>query len=354
MVQAQKPGGRELLQQAVLQGLNTIIDSLVHNAGIAPGCIAHVVAAGNTVMSHLLLGLETRYIRQAPYTPVANVFPSVDVQQAGLNLPAGIPLHLFPAVASYVGGDIVAGVLASGLSTRPELCLFIDIGTNGEIVLGNQDWLMTASCSAGPAFEGGGLRCGMRAAPGAIERLHIDPETLEPMIITVGHSAARGICGSGAISALACFSEENGGEDVVITEPDISNLLRAKAAMFAGYQCLLEKASLRFEDLQQVIIAGAFGDFLDVREAVTIGLLPDIAPERFSFIGNASLLGAQMACLSGAMRADAERISRNMTNIELSDDSSFMDRYVAAMFLPHTDARLFPNAALPSRTGSAQ
>jgi len=248
---------------------------------------------------------------------------------------------------------------------------------------------MTASCSAEPTFEGGGLHCGMRAAPGAIERLHIDPETLEPMIITVGHAVARGICGSGAISILACFlttgiidqngrfntqcssqrirkgpdgmefvlssREENGGEDVVITEPDISNLLRAKAAMFAGYQCLLEKASLRFEDLQQVIIAGAFGDYLDVREAIIIGLLPDIAPECFSFIGNASLLGAQLCCLSGAMLTDAERISRNMTNVELSDDSSFMDRYMAAMFLPHTDARLFPNAAPPKvYTGAAQ
>jgi uncharacterized 2Fe-2S/4Fe-4S cluster protein (DUF4445 family) len=388
MVQAQKPGGRELLQQAVLEGLNSIIDRLINDSGIEPGCISHVVAAGNTVMSHLLLGLETRHIRQAPYTPVVNVFPPLRAQQAGLHVPTGVPLQIFPAVAAYVGGDIVAGVLASGLYTRPELCLFIDIGTNGEIVLGNRDWLMTASCSAGPAFEGGGLRCGMRAAPGAIERLHIDPETLEPMIITVGHAAARGICGSGAISILACFlstgiigqngrfntqcssqrirkgpdgvefvlssREENGNEDVVITEPDINNLLRAKAAMFAGYQCLLEKTSLRFEDLQQVIIAGAFGDFLDVREAVTIGLLPDIAPERFVFIGNASLLGAQLSCLSGAMLADAERISRNMTNIELSDDSSFMDRYMAAMFLPHTDTRLFSNAALPTaRAGVA-
>jgi uncharacterized 2Fe-2S/4Fe-4S cluster protein (DUF4445 family) len=145
--------------------------------------------------------------------------------------------------------------------------------------------------------------------------------------------------------------EENGGEDVVITEPDINNLLRAKAAMFAGCQCLLEKASLGFDDLQQIIIAGAFGDYLDVHEAIAIGLLPDIPHERFSFIGNASLLGAQLGCLSGAMFDAAERISRNMTNIELSDDSSFMDRYVAAMFLPHTDARLFPNAALPSRAG---
>ena len=378
MVHAQKPDGRERLQRSVVEGMNSIIDSLMKSANIEPRHISHITAAGNTVMIHLLLGLETRHIRQAPYTPVANVFPRYAQRSWGYACRSRFSCRFSPAVAAYVGGDIVAGVLASGLHTRPELCLYIDIGTNGEIVLGDQDWLMTASCSAGPAFEGGGLRCGMRASPGAIERLHIDPETCEPMIITVEHKAARGICGSGAISILAGFlttgiidqggrfnqqcpsqrirkgpdgmefvlssREENGNEDVVITEPDINNLIRAKAAMFAGYQCLLEKASLGFEDLQQVIIAGAFGDFLNVREAITIGLLPDIALERFSFIGNASLLGAQLGCLSQAMLEDGERIARNMTNIELSDDAHFMDRYVAAMFLPHTDARLFPNA----------
>jgi len=377
MVHAQKKDGRERLQQAVVEGLNTIIDTLLKDTKLASQQISHISAAGNTVMIHLLLALETRHIRQAPYTPVANVFPPVSAAEAGLKVPKHVPLQVFPAVAAYVGGDIVAGVLASGLHTRPELCLYIDIGTNGEIVLGDQDWLMTASCSAGPAFEGGGLRCGMRAASGAIERLHIDPETCEPMIITVDHKAARGICGSGAISILAGFMtsgiidqngrfnrdcpstrirkgpdgmefvlsshEENGAEDVVITEADINNLIRAKAAMFAGYQCLLEKASLGFNDLEQIIIAGAFGDFLNVREAITIGLLPDIAPERFSFIGNASLLGAQLGCLSETLQEESERVARNMTNIELSDDAHFMDRYVAAMFLPHTDACLFPS-----------
>jgi len=385
MVNAQKADGQKRLQQSVVEGLNKIIDNLLKNSGIEPRYISHVTAAGNTVMMHLLLALETRHIRQAPYTPVANVFPALRAEDIGLKLPERVKLQVFPAVAAYVGGDIVAGVLASGLHTRPELCLFIDIGTNGEIVLGNQDWLMTASCSAGPAFEGGGLRCGMRAAPGAIERLHIDPETREPMIITIDHAAARGICGSGAISILAGFlttgiidqngrfnqqcptprirkgpdgmefvlssREENGGQDVVITEADINNLIRAKAAMFAGYQCLIEKASLNFKDLEQIIIAGAFGDFLNVREAITIGLLPDIAPERFSFIGNASLLGAQLGCLSQNRQEDGERVARNMTNIELSDDPHFMDRYVAAMFLPHTNARLFPNAeASPAHT----
>lgn len=382
MVQAQKPGGRELLQKAVVEGLNTVIDSLLQKSGIQAHSISHVTAAGNTVMTHLLFALETRHVREAPYTPVANSFPQVNARDIGLNVPDTALLQVFPAVAAYVGGDIVAGVLSSGVHTASELSLYIDIGTNGEIVLGDQDWLMTASCSAGPAFEGGGLRCGMRAAPGAIERLHIDPETLEPMIITVDHAAVRGICGSGAISILAGFltagiidqngrfnrncptkrirkgpdgmefllssREENGADDVVITEPDINNLIRAKAAMFAGYQCLLEKASLGFDDLQQVIIAGAFGDFLNVDEAVTIGLLPDIDPERFSFIGNASLLGAQLGCLSRDMLEDGRRVAANMTNIELSDEPAFMDRYVAAMFLPHTDAHLFPNAARSS------
>jgi uncharacterized 2Fe-2S/4Fe-4S cluster protein (DUF4445 family) len=260
---------------------------------------------------------------------------------------------------------------------RKELTLYIDIGTNGEIVVGNSDWLMTASCSAGPAFEGGGLRCGMRATAGAIERFHINPDTLEPMIVTIGKVKARGICGSGAINILSeflqtgvidqngkfntscatkrirpgedgmeyvlAYRQETGAEeDVVITESGIDNLIRAKAAMFAGYQCLLDKVGLTFQDLEQVIIAGAFGDFIDLEEAITIGLLPEIPTDRYLFIGNGSLLGAKLISLSNELLDDGERIARKMTNIELSEDPSFMDKYMAGMFLPHTDATLFP------------
>jgi uncharacterized 2Fe-2S/4Fe-4S cluster protein (DUF4445 family) len=296
-------------------------------------------------------------------------------------------LYTFPLVARYVGGDIVSGVLSSGMYQRKELTLYIDIGTNGEIVVGNADWLMTASCSAGPAFEGGGLRCGMRATAGAIERFHINPDTLEPMIVTIDKVKAKGICGSGAINILAefletgvldqngkfnrtcstkrirkgqdgfeyvlAYKEETGAEeDVIITEADIDNLIRAKAAMFAGYQCLLSKLDLTFKDLEKVIIAGAFGDFIDLDKAITIGLLPEMPQERYVFIGNGSLLGAKLISLSNELLDDGERIARKMTNIELSEDHSFMDKYMAGMFLPHTDGALFPEVSKRIKSGN--
>ncbi|MCK5558491.1 MAG: ATP-binding protein, partial [Candidatus Hydrogenedentes bacterium] len=252
-------------------------------------------------------------------------------------------------------------------------------GTNGEIVLGNSDWLVTASCSAGPAFEGGGIEHGMRAARGAIERIRINPSTCEPMIITRGNAKPRGICGSGLINIVAelleagiigqngkfntdtrcsskrvrevdgtygyviCWADESQtGSDIVITEPDIDNLIRAKGAMYAGYQTLLESVEMTPEDLDRVIIAGAFGDYIDLDGAMTIGLLPELSEDKFMFIGNGSLLGARLVSFSNEMLDDAERIARMMTNFELSENPAFMDKYVAALFLPHTDADAFP------------
>jgi len=380
IVYSQKPGGLATLQQVVVEGLNNIVHELVEKAGVEKAHISHVTAAGNTVMTHLLVGLDPKYIREAPYVPVANFIPPVRAVRVGLDVPDHVYLYTFPSVASYVGGDIVSGVLSSGLYQRKELTLYIDIGTNGEIVVGNADWLMTASCSAGPAFEGGGLKCGMRATAGAIEKFHINPATLEPMIMTIGKVKPRGICGSGAINILAefletgiiaqngkmnrsctthriregadgleyvlAYKEETGAEeDVVITEADIDNLIRAKAAMFAGYQCLLGKVDLTFQDLERVIIAGAFGDYIDLEKAITIGLLPEMPHDRYVFIGNGSLLGARLISLSNELLDDGERIARKMTNVELSEDHSFMDKYMAGMFLPHTDGRLFPGVS---------
>ena len=387
IVYSQKPEGLEKLQQVVVESLNTIIDELVEKAGIERGYISHITAAGNTVMTQLLVGLDPKYIRETPYTPTANFVPPVRAMRIGLNVSDYVYLYTFPLVASYVGGDIVSGVLSSGMYQRKELTLYIDIGTNGEIVVGNADWLMTASCSAGPAFEGGGLRCGMRATAGAIERFHINPDTLEPMIVTIDKVKAKGICGSGAINILAefletgvldqngkynrtcstkriregqdgfeyvlAYKEETGAEeDVVITEADIDNLIRAKAAMFAGYQSLLAKLDLTFKDLEKVIIAGAFGDFIDLDKAITIGLLPEIPKDHYIFIGNGSLLGAKLISLSNELLDDGERIARKMTNIELSEDNSFMDKYMAGMFLPHTDETLFPEVGKRIRSGN--
>ncbi|MBI4495466.1 MAG: DUF4445 domain-containing protein [Deltaproteobacteria bacterium] len=374
---SQRPEGLQRLQECVVGTINGIIRELILKAGIDPGRVSHMTAAGNTVMTHLLLGLDPKYLREAPYTPVANFIPPVRAMELGLLVGEHVHLYTFPSVASYVGGDIVSGVLGSGIYQRQPLTLYIDIGTNGEIVIGHAEWMVTAACSAGPAFEGGGIQHGMRATTGAIEDFRLHPLSFEPMLLTIGRVQPKGICGSGLINMVAEFLEAgvitaNGkfnadlgtprirpgpdgleyvlayagetatGRDLVITEVDIDNLMRAKAAMYAGYVTLLQSVGLSTADLEQVVIAGAFGSFIDVERAVTIGLLPELPPDRFLFIGNGSLLGARLISFCNEMLDDAERICRMMTNIELSESPTFMDNYVAAMFLPHTNAAEFP------------
>jgi uncharacterized 2Fe-2S/4Fe-4S cluster protein (DUF4445 family) len=291
-----------------------------------------------------------------------------------------------PCVASYVGGDITAGVLRSELYKQEALTIFIDIGTNGEIVLGNQDWLVAASCSAGPAFEGGGVKCGMRATQGAIEQVRINPQTLEPRILVIGGGQPQGICGSGIIDALAQMliggiidqkgkinsdlpceririrrglpeyvlvwgRESASGEDIVLTEVDIDNIMRAKGAIYAGFRTLLQEVGLEFSQVQQFLIAGGLGNFLNIESAVTIGLLPDIPYERFKYLGNSSVIGAHLALLSTNLREAAEGIANSMTNLELSVSPAFMQEYLSALFLPHTDLSAFPR--VQARLGSA-
>lgn len=377
IVHALKPGGLKALQQAVVATINNVIGELLQKTGVSRERISHLTAAGNTTMTHLLLGINPRYIREAPYVPAANFIPPVRAVGLGLEVGSHVHLYTFPSVSSYVGGDIVSGVLGSGLFQRKDLTLYMDVGTNGEIVVGNSDWMITASCSAGPAFEGGGLRHGMRATTGAIEDFRLDPKCLEPVVLTVGRVKPRGICGSGLINMLAellecCIIGQNGkfrsdlgtprirqgesgleyvvvwakdtaiGQDIVLTEADVDNVIRAKAAMFAGCQTLLETADLKPEDLDRVMIAGAFGSFLNVESAITIGLLPELPLEKFQFVGNGSLLGARLISLSNEMLDDAERVARMMTNVELSESRAFMDNYMAALFLPHTHSRFFP------------
>ena len=378
IVHSQKKGGLEALQKAVVTDINEIIANLLASANIRNDQISHLVLAGNTTMTQLLLGIDPKYIREDPYVPTANFFPPVRAVEIGINLPDYIHIYTFPLVSSYVGGDIVAGVLGSGIFQRDELTLFIDVGTNGEIVLGNCDWLVCTSCSAGPAFEGGGVKNGMRASRGAIEQVRINPGTFEPMVITIGNQKPLGICGSGLIDAAAELlltgiiepngkfkrdldtkrvrQSENGWEyilvyaqqtahgigDVVITEGDLDNLIRTKGAIYAGCRILLESVGLSFADLDKLIIAGGFGQFINLERAITIGLLPEIEPEKFMFVGNGALLGARLVSFSREMMKEAQRVSEMMTNIELANNMKFMDEYVAALFLPHTDTGSFP------------
>ena len=382
IIYSQRPGGLEALQERVIHTINNVIEAVCKKVSIVHDDISYIMAAGNTTMAHLLLGLNPKFVREAPYTPVCNQYPVTRAAAVGISAHPSVRLFLYPSVASYVGGDITSGVHACQMHKSQELTLFIDIGTNGEIVIGNQEWMVCAACSAGPAFEGGGIKYGMRATSGAIENFHIEPETLDPMIITINHAKPQGICGSGLISIVADLLEvgvidQQGkfnrqldhpriregydgyeyvlvwakdsavDEDIAITEVDLDNLMRAKGAMYAGYQTLLESVSMTFGDLDRVILAGNFGNYIDLEQAICIGLLPDIDRDRFYYLGNASLLGAQISLTDHKRFLERNEVGKLMTNMELSENPNFMNHYMASLFLPHTDMSLFPTVKLP-------
>ena len=377
---AKKDGGLKRLQEAVSNSINEVLKKLAHNTGVDINEVNLATIAGNTTMTQLFLGVNPQYIRLDPYVPAAAYYPPVQAYKFGLSFQDHVPLLVFPSVASYVGGDVVSGVMGSAMHVDERLTLFIDLGTNGEVVVGNKDWMVCAAASAGPAFEGGGIKFGMRAAKGAIENFSVDPVTGEPSITTIGRGRARGICGSGLINAVSALlltnlidergkfnvnhpsdrlrEGEDGPEyvlvwkedgaldrDITLTEPDMDNLIRAKGAMYAAYMTLLESVGLTIQDLDRVILAGGFGQSINLERAQMIGLLPEMPAERVTFVGNGSLLGARLICMSNQLRSEVLEIVDKMTNFELSVAPGYMDAYMAAQFLPHTEAnRLFPNA----------
>lgn len=380
IVFSSKGNGLKRLQGLVIDTVNGLVKRLIQSADVAVSDISHMTAAGNTIMLHLLLGLDPKYLREEPYIPTVTVFPRLNAASIGFELDERAPLFLLPCVASYLGADIVAGIVAADAAGSEGLFLYIDIGTNGEMVLGNQDMLISCSCSAGPAFEGGGVKFGMRATAGAIEEVAIDAKTHEPAILTIGGRKATGICGSGLIDLMAEMflagvidpkgkidldldsprvrAGENGPEyvlvwekdtgtdrDIVITEPDIDNLMRAKAAVFAAITVLLDSIGMTVDAVDRVMIAGAFGKHVDAKKAMTIGLLPELPSDRFTFIGNGSLWGAHFAAISKAMMKRSNETAKRMTYLDLSTNNKFMDGYVSALFLPHTDMSLFPSVA---------
>ncbi len=378
LIFAGKGDGLARLQGLVVENINSLIEELTKEEPALRSRIAQVVVAGNTTMSHLFTAVDPNFIRRSPYVPAVAAWPILKAADInGLALPGATPILLYPSISSYVGGDIIAGVLASELYKKPELTLFIDIGTNGEIVIGNQDWLTCAACSAGPAFEGGGVKFGMRAAPGAIDQFFYDQQTKSHRLNILGGEKALGICGSGLINIAAELfmaglldpqgklvieaapaliregedgleyilvpaQEAAAGRDIVLTEIDIENLIRAKGAMYSGYQTLLESVGLTMADLEKVIIGGGFGKSLNLQNAITIGLLPELPVEKFAYLGNTSLAGSTLAALSSDLWQKASDIKANMTNFELSDTPGYMDYYLASQFLPHTEAGLFP------------
>jgi uncharacterized 2Fe-2S/4Fe-4S cluster protein (DUF4445 family) len=310
--------------------------------------------------------------------PAATIYPPFKAKSIGMALGEHVAALVYPCISSYVGGDIVAGVMGSGIYRSTELTLFLDVGTNAELVIGNKDWLACAACSAGPAFEGGGIKFGMRAAKGAIEDFSLDPISFEPMIMTIGNVRPKGICGSGLIIMVATMFEmgvinnlgkfdrdldtpriretEGGYEyvlawkdetqidrDITLTEIDIENLIRAKGAIYSGCMTLLNEVGMSIQEVDQIILAGGFGSYVDLEKAMVIGLLPEIDPGKVTFIGNGSLLGAKMSSLTNRIRRDVSDVTQKMTNFELSDTNSYMDHYIAALFLPHTDLDQFPH-----------
>jgi len=374
IVHATEGGGLEDLREAVIGDLNILLAPLVERHNIGIHNIESAVIAGNTTMAHLFWGLDPAYIREEPYTPTLNTFPLWKAETVKLDINRQAPVYTVPCIASYIGGDIVAGVLASKMHRESTLSLFMDIGTNGEIVLGNSEWLVTAACSAGPCFEGSGIKHGMRATEGAVESVVIDSQTFEPTLGVIGNGRPAGICGSGMIDALTemflagiidqkgrlvkgldtnrirdgfegpefVFYRDN-RQEIALTEVDIENIVRAKAAIFAGVSLLLKETGFTFQDIGNIYIAGGFGKYLNIEKAIIIGMLPDIPREKFSFLGNTSVAGAYLCLLSESMRKEAEGIAEMMTNIELSVSRTFMEEYMSALFLPHTDINLFPS-----------
>jgi uncharacterized 2Fe-2S/4Fe-4S cluster protein (DUF4445 family) len=401
IIYASKNGSSAEMQALVIETINSLITAVCEKAKVDPQDIFKATIAGNSTMMHLLLDIPAASIRLAPFVTAINHVPPLKAIDLKLKINPEAAIDCLPGVASYVGADITAGVLSSGMADGEQLTLFMDVGTNGEIVLGNRDWLVTCACSAGPAFEGAGVVHGMRATRGAIEEVWINGETFEPSFRVIGNAKPRGICGSGLISLLsemfltgvldkggnlnshlmleaddsppdktaelsraangstsrvrqgahgleyvvAWAKETWHGKDIVITHVDVDNLLRAKAAIYAGYRVLAERVGVALNSVERFLIGGSFGKYINVEKAVQIGLLPDMPWDQFQFLGNTSVKGAYLALLNRSERERVTQIASRMTYIELSADNSFYEAFTSALFLPHTDLAKFPTVA---------
>ena len=381
IIEQSRPGGKKKLQDAIVkETLSPIIANLCKSAGISARSILRLSIGANTTMNHLLIGVDSDPVRMDPYIP--SFFGWEGLKAGDLKLPAN-PLAdvvIAPNIGSYVGGDITAGTLAAGLWDKDEMSLFIDLGTNGELVFGNRDFLMSCACSAGPAFEGGDISCGMRATDGAVEACVIDKDTMEPTLSVIGAAGQKvvGICGSGIIAIISelyrcsiinarglfaregcrvkrdqhgmgryviAFAEESEtGREVSINEVDIDNFIRAKGAIFSAIDTLLQSVDMTVEMIDHVYVAGGIGSGINMKNAVNIGMLPDVELEKFSYIGNSSLAGAYAMVVSDQAIEKCAEVMANMTYLELSTYPGYMDSFVAACFIPHTDRNLFPNS----------
>lgn len=359
--------GLTMLQEAITGTLNALIGKLARTNGLAAGEISAVAVGANSTMVHLLLGLDPSRICREPYIPVVNSPGMLKAGEIGLEVNPLAVIYCLPSVGSYVGGDVIAGVLVSGMHISSDISLLVDIGTNGEMVVGNKDWLVACAGAAGPALEGGVARAGMRAEPGAVEKVTIEPGTLKVHYRTIGDEPARGICGSGLIDCLAQFlltgvidrsgyfkdgrssftivpaRDSATGEDIVVSQLDINNFMRTKGAVNAALETLMEGVGVDPAALDRFYAAGAFGQYLDLESSITIGLYPDLPREKMIRLGNSSGEGARLVLLSNQKRAEAEEIARRITYFELNANQQFMNKFISSKFLPHTNLDYFPS-----------
>ena len=381
IMEQSRPGGREKLRDAILrETLDPILKNLCNTASISADAVLALAIGANTTMNHLFLGADASPIRMEPYIP--SFFSWEGLVAGNLDLPVNplAPVRIAPNIGSYVGGDITAGTLASGIWDSDKMSLFIDLGTNGEIVFGNRDFLMACACSAGPAFEGGDISCGMRATDGAVEAATVDAVTMELTLSVIGDPGQRivGICGSGIIDIISelyrvgiinargefiregrritrdehgvgrfilAFPEESEtGREVSINEVDIDNFIRAKGAIFSAIDVLLQSVGMTVDCIDKVYVAGGIGSGINMKNAVNIGMLPDVALEKFHYIGNSSLAGAYAMVVSDEANQKCAEVAANMTYLELSTCPGYMDAFVAACFIPHTNRDLFPSS----------
>ena len=380
IIESGKPGGREKLQDAIIkETLNPLILNMCASAKIKPAQVYRLAIGANTTMNHLLMGVDADPVRMEPYIPTFFKTNSLFASDIGLKVNPDAHIILAPNIGSYVGGDITAGAFVSMIWNKPEFSIFIDLGTNGEIVFGNSDFLMSCACSAGPAFEGGDISCGMRATDGAIEAIKLDKETLEPTYSVIGDPGTKpvGLCGSGIIDMIAelfrcgvinpkgqiiregrrihrdefgmgsyiiAFEEEAGSvKDVELTEADIDSFIRAKGAIFSAIRTMLSYCDFDISMIENVYVAGGIGSGINMGNAIEIGMFPDIPVEMYHYLGNTSLAGAYAMLYSTEAERKVYEIAQNMTYIELSNVPTYMDEFVAACFVPHTDKSLFPS-----------
>lgn len=371
MISAEKRGDEEL-QKLLVEDVNRLISALTEDKNVSLKDITAIVCAGNTAMGHFLLGLPTYNIRRTPYVATSVEPPPLRAAEVGIQInPRGL-LYSLPGISAWVGSDVTAGILATGMYDRDQISLLVDIGTNGEIVVGNKEWLVAVSASAGPALEGASVACGMRAESGAIERLYIENGDIK--YSTIGGKQPKGICGSGIIDAVAVLlkkhyinrsgnfilnssecietikgvhsfilSSTNGhqGKGIFITESDIENVITAKAAIYGAMKILLKRLDLDFSDISKFFIAGAFGNYINIENAVAIGLLPDVDREKYEFVGNTSIRGAKMVAFYQEAFQKITSIRRATTYYDLMGAHDYVEEFQKALFLPHTDIEEF-------------